>query len=77
MLKISQIVFTIIVFSLSAYGLITKNYQLNFLSTLFLGLFMLIWGIREFQQERKVFGWLLIVLFLFSVFVSVQSFVLL
>ncbi|MFJ7734617.1 DUF3953 domain-containing protein [Lysinibacillus sp. NPDC097231] len=50
---------------------------MTFLNTLFLGLFMLIWGIREFQQERKVFGWLLIVLFLFSVFVSVQSFVLL
>ncbi|MGE6514050.1 DUF3953 domain-containing protein [Lysinibacillus sphaericus] len=43
----------------------------------FLGLFMLILGIREFQRERNVYGWLLIVVFLFSVFVSIQSFVLL
>ncbi|KPN94948.1 hypothetical protein AO843_22085 [Lysinibacillus sp. ZYM-1] len=77
MLKILQIVFSIIVVSLSAYGLITKNYQLNFLTIFFLGLVMLVWGIREFQQERKVYGWLLIVLFLFSVYVSIQSLVLL
>ncbi|WP_369814449.1 DUF3953 domain-containing protein [Lysinibacillus sp. ZYM-1] len=77
LLKILQIVFSIIVVSLSAYGLITKNYQLNFLTIFFLGLVMLVWGIREFQQERKVYGWLLIVLFLFSVYVSIQSLVLL
>ncbi|EON72141.1 DUF3953 domain-containing protein [Lysinibacillus sp. UGB7] len=77
MLKILQIVFSIIVISLSAYGLITRDYQLNFLMIFFLGLFMLILGIREFQRERNVYGWLLIVVFLFSVFVSIQSFVLL
>lgn len=77
LLKILQFVFSIIVVSFSAYGLITKNYQLNFLTTFFLGLVMLVWGIKEFQQERKVYGWLLIVLFLFSVYVSIQSFILL
>ncbi len=77
LLKILQIVFSIIVISLSAYGLITRDYQLNFLMIFFLGLFMLILGIREFQRERNVYGWLLIVVFLFSVFVSIQSFVLL
>ncbi|MEK5431738.1 DUF3953 domain-containing protein [Lysinibacillus sp. FSL R7-0073] len=77
LLKILQFIFSIIVVSLSAYGLITKNYQLNFLTIFFLGLVMLIWGIREFQQERKVYGWLLIAVFLFSVFVSIQSFILL
>ncbi|MFE3576781.1 DUF3953 domain-containing protein [Lysinibacillus sp. NPDC059133] len=41
---------------------------------LFLGLFMLTLGIKEFQRERKVYGWFLIGLFLFSVFVSIQSF---
>nr|WP_275444066.1 DUF3953 domain-containing protein [Lysinibacillus fusiformis] len=50
---------------------------MNFLTIFFLGLVILIWGIREFQQERKVYGWLLIAIFLFSVFVSIQSFILL
>ncbi|MFB7157351.1 YczI family protein [Lysinibacillus sp. NPDC056232] len=74
LLKILQIVFSIIAFSLSAYGLITQDYQLNYLMILFLGLFMLTLGIKEFQRERKVYGWFLIGLFLFSVFVSIQSF---
>ncbi|TDX99825.1 UNVERIFIED_CONTAM: hypothetical protein BJ099_115146 [Lysinibacillus xylanilyticus] len=52
MLKILQIVFSIIVVSLSAYGLITRDYQLNFLTILFLGLFMLTLGIKEFQREQ-------------------------
>jgi len=77
LLKILQIVFSIITFSLSAYGLITKDYQLHYLTILFLGLFMLTLGIKEFQSERKVSGWLLIGVFLFSVFVSIQSFILL
>ncbi|WP_336636735.1 DUF3953 domain-containing protein [Lysinibacillus fusiformis] len=77
LLKILQFIFSIIVVSLSAYELITKNYQLNFLTIFFLGLVMLIWGIREFQQERKVYCCLLIAVFLFSVFVSIQSFILL
>ncbi|MED3803558.1 DUF3953 domain-containing protein [Lysinibacillus xylanilyticus] len=74
MLKILQIVFSIIVVSLSAYGLITRDYQLNFLTTLFLGLFMLTLGFKEFQRESKFYGWLLIGVFLFSVFVSIQGF---
>lgn len=76
MLKILHIIFSIIVISLAAYGLITHNYQLNFLMIFFLGLIMLILGIREFRQKRNVYGWFLIGVFLFSVYVSIQSFVL-
>ncbi|MFF2176436.1 DUF3953 domain-containing protein [Lysinibacillus sp. NPDC058147] len=43
----------------------------------FLGLFMLTLGIKEFQRKRKVYGWFLIGVFLFSIFVSIQGFVLL
>ncbi|GAB0168194.1 DUF3953 domain-containing protein [Lysinibacillus sp. CTST325] len=75
MLKILQIIFAIIGISLSAYGLITRDYQLNYLMIFFLGLFGLILGIKEFQRERKAYGWLLIGLFLFSVYVSIQSFI--
>ncbi|MGE7672963.1 DUF3953 domain-containing protein [Lysinibacillus sp. NPDC094403] len=75
MLKILQIVFGIIAISLSAYSLITRDFQLNFLMIFFLGLFGLTLGIKEFQRERKAYGWLLIGLFLFSVYVSIQSFI--
>lgn len=75
MLKILQIVFAIIAISLSAYGLITRDYQLNFLMIFFLGLFGLTLGIKEFQKERKAYGWLLIGLFLFSIYVSIQNFI--
>lgn len=71
MLKLLQIVFASIVIALSAYGLISRDYNLNFLMV-----FILTLGIEEFQRERKVYGWLLMGLFLFSVYVSIQSFVL-
>ena len=74
MLRILQFVLVIIVVSLSAYGLITRDYDLNFLMVFFSGLFMLTLGIEEFQRERKVYAWLLIGLFLFSIYVSIQSF---
>ncbi|MFJ3386896.1 MULTISPECIES: DUF3953 domain-containing protein [unclassified Lysinibacillus] len=75
MLKILQIVFAIIGISLSAYELITRDYQLNYLMIFFLGLFVLTLGIKEFQRKRKAYGWLMIALFLFSVYVSIQSFI--
>ncbi|MFI2130393.1 DUF3953 domain-containing protein [Lysinibacillus fusiformis] len=74
LLKILQFVFSIIVVSLSTYSIITSDYQLNFLVLFFLGLLMLIIGIKEFQRERKVSGWLHIGVFLFSIFVSIQIF---
>lgn len=76
MLKILHIIFSIIVVSIAAYGLITHDYQMNFLMIFFLGLLMLILGIKEFQQDRKVYGWFLIGVFLFSIFVSIQNVVL-
>ncbi|WP_436970139.1 DUF3953 domain-containing protein [Lysinibacillus sphaericus] len=30
---------------------------------------------KEFLRKRKVYGWLMIALFLFSVYVSIQSFI--
>lgn len=75
MLKILQIVFSIIGISLAAYGLITQDYQLSFLMIFFLGLTMLILGIQELQRERKVYGLFLIGVFLFSMYVSIQSIV--
>nr|WP_232540528.1 DUF3953 domain-containing protein [Lysinibacillus fusiformis] len=73
MLTILQIVFSIIVVSLSTYGIITGDYQLNYLMIFFLGVLLLIFGLKEFQKKRKVNGWLFIGVFLFSIFVSINS----
>ena len=43
---------------------------------LFLGLMFLVMGLEEFQKEQKAYGWLLVVVFLFSLFVSIQGFLL-
>ncbi|ACA40194.1 hypothetical protein Bsph_2654 [Lysinibacillus sphaericus C3-41] len=40
----------------------------------FLGLLMLILGIKEFQREQKVYGWLFIGVFLLIEYVSIQTF---
>ncbi|WP_368664801.1 DUF3953 domain-containing protein [Lysinibacillus sp. AR18-8] len=74
LLTILQIIFSIIVVSLSTYSMITSDYQLSFLVLFFLGLLILVLGIKEFQRERKVSGWFHIGVFLFSIFVSIQIF---
>ncbi|MFJ7646850.1 DUF3953 domain-containing protein [Lysinibacillus sp. NPDC097279] len=74
LLTILQILFSIIVISLSTYSIITSDYQLSFLVIFFLGLLICIVGIKEFQRERKVSGWFHIGVFLFSVYVSIKIF---
>ncbi|WP_025117412.1 DUF3953 domain-containing protein [Lysinibacillus fusiformis] len=76
MLKTVQIILSIIGITLAIYGLMTQDYRLNFLMILFLGLFMLTLGINEFRRERNLYGWFLVGVFIFSVYVSIQSFVL-
>ncbi|WP_081791197.1 DUF3953 domain-containing protein [Lysinibacillus fusiformis] len=73
LLTILQIVFSILVVSFSTYGIITGDYRLNFLMILFLGVLLLILGLKEFQKERKVNGLLFIGVFLFLVIVSIYS----
>ncbi|MGD2197507.1 DUF3953 domain-containing protein [Lysinibacillus fusiformis] len=75
MLKTVQIILSIIGITLSIYGFMTHDYRLNFLMILFLGLFMLTLGINEFRRERKLYGWFLVGVFIFSVYVSIQSFI--
>jgi hypothetical protein len=43
---------------------------------LFLGLMMLVIGLRDFQKGKKAYGWLSIVACIFILFVSIQSFLL-
>ncbi len=74
MLLFLRMLFSIIVMALATYGLFTKDFQFHAYMTLFLGLTFLIMGIQEIQQERKVMGWILLLIFGFSVFTSIQGF---
>ncbi len=69
-------VFSIVAFLLAAYGLITDSFQFGDIMIFFLGLAMLVMGLEELKNERKVIGWLLIVVFVFSLFVSIEGFLL-
>ncbi len=76
MLKILRYVFSVVTILFAAYGLITKNFDFSHIMIFLLGLTMLIMGLEEFQKERKANGWLFVVVFIFSLFVSIQGFLL-
>ena len=76
MLKILQIIFSIITVALASYGLVTQDFQLGAYMILFLGLTMLVLGIQEFKKDKKITGCMLIVVFVFSMVVAIQSFML-
>ena len=67
---------SIITLLFAFYGKITKDFKFVGIMILFLGLTMLVSGIEEFQKERKVMGWFLIAVFLFSLYVSIEGFLL-
>ena len=73
MLKILQILFSIITVALASYGLLTQDFQLGAYMILFLGLAMLVSGLQEFKKNKKITGWMLIGVFAFSIFVAIQS----
>lgn len=76
MLKILQILFSIIVLVLAGYGLFTKDFQFQAYTILFLSLTMLVLGIQQFKQNSKLVGGFLIGVFVFSMFVAIKSFLL-
>jgi len=76
LLKILRYVLSVITFLFASYGLITRSFKFGDIMIFFLGLTMLVMGIEEFRNERKVIGWFLIVAFLFSLFVSIEGFLL-
>ncbi len=76
MLTVLRILFSIITVALAGYGLFTKNFEYQAYMILFLGLTMFVMGIQELKKNNKLIGWLLIAVFAFSLFVSVQGFIL-
>ncbi|SET94037.1 Protein of unknown function [Salinibacillus kushneri] len=73
MLKILRYIFSIIAMVFAVYGLITSDFNFQPYMMFFLGLMLLVMGVEEFQKERKAYGWLLVVVFLFLLFVSIQT----
>ncbi len=76
LLKILRYVLSVITFLFASYGLITKSFKFGDIMIFFLGLTMLVMGIEEFRNERKVIGCFLIVAFLYSLFVSIEGYLL-
>ncbi|MCR8848401.1 YczI family protein [Rossellomorea sp. SC111] len=75
MVKDLYIIFSITGISLAGYGLVTGDFKFQPYMILFLGLTMLVMGLREFQKGNKGYGWLGVVTFIFIFFVSIQTFI--
>lgn len=75
-MRILRYVLSVITLLLASYGFITKDFKLGDIMIFFLGLTLLVMGLEEFQKERKVMGWFLIAVFLFSLYVSIEGFLL-
>jgi len=76
LLRFLQIILSISAISIAGYGLITEDFTFQPLMMLFLGLSLLVMGLREFQKGQKGYGWLSIVVFIFILFVVIKSFLL-
>ncbi|MCJ0932071.1 YczI family protein [Virgibacillus halodenitrificans] len=76
MLRILQFIFAVLGIAFATYGLITGNFQFQNYMMLSLGLMFLVMSIQEFKEDRKAYGWLLLVTSLFTLFVTVQGFLL-
>ena len=76
LLKFLQIILSITVISLAGYGLITEDFKLQPYISLFVGLTMLVTGLREFQKGQKGYGWLSVVVSIFILLVAIKSFLL-
>lgn len=70
MVKLTRIIFALIIIALSTYSLISRNFESMSFVMMLLGAFMLLTGLSELQKDRKKFeGYMFIVasLFIFSV----------
>lgn len=76
MLTLLRYIFSVLGMLFAAYGLITQDFSYAPFMMLFLGLMMFIIGLEEFKKERKAYGYLFVTTFLFSLYVSIQGFIL-
>ncbi|MEC1398081.1 hypothetical protein [Peribacillus simplex] len=74
-MKKVKVILVIFVLALSAYQLITGNFELMPYSMLFLGAIMLVTGLVELQEDKKVDFWgVLLSHYFFSLFPCRVSF---
>ena len=72
MLKILQILFSIITVAFAGFVLYTKDFQFVLFMNVFLGLTMLVVGLQEFKKNKKITGWMGIGVFVFSIYAAIQ-----
>ncbi|MGY0695045.1 DUF3953 domain-containing protein [Virgibacillus sp. FSP13] len=73
MLKVIKIILGIAVIILSGYSLITQDFTFIPYMVLFLGLFMIVTGISEFQRKQKFNALITIPASLFILFVFIYT----
>lgn len=76
MLKITRQVLAVVVLLFLIYGMIWSNYNAIHIMVFFYGLMMLVMGIEKFQNERKMLGWVYVIVFLLAMFVTIKRFIL-
>lgn len=76
MLNILRKLFSIITAALAGYSIFTGDFRFFAYMFLFAGLSMLMLGLKEFKRNKKMWGWMLVVAFILSLFVSSQYFML-
>ncbi|CAN7682193.1 YczI family protein [Peribacillus frigoritolerans] len=69
-----RIILAIVVIVLSGYSLIAQTLELMPYYMFFLGALILVIGLAELQKDRKVWGYMNIVISLFVFFASIQAF---
>ncbi|MEB2630684.1 YczI family protein [Peribacillus frigoritolerans] len=69
-----RIILAIVVIVLSGYSLIAQTLELMPYYMFFLGALILVIGLAELQKDRKVWGYMNIVISLFVFFASIQDF---
>ncbi|WP_342488790.1 DUF3953 domain-containing protein [Cytobacillus sp. FSL W7-1323] len=72
MLKILRYVLSVVTLLFATYGVVTEDFTFVGIMILFLSLTMLALGIEAFKEEQKGMGVFLIVVFLFSFYVSIE-----
>ncbi|MBP2242962.1 hypothetical protein J2Z40_003544 [Cytobacillus eiseniae] len=76
MLKILRYVFAVITFLLASYGFFTKDFTFGEYMIFFMSLTMLVMGVESFKKGERGMGSFLIAVFLFSLYVSIEGFLL-
>ncbi len=71
-----QLILSAVALPFMVYSFIRKDYTLQPYATLLFGLVILIIGLVQFQNKSKGFGWLFLFIPIYTLYTSVESFLL-